>query len=71
MPVLPFRRSRGPGAPDLDGACLLQGFSIEVMPRTAAKIDDFRAILPEGSRIYVAHIEIGRASSRERVYCEV
>ncbi|RMF36156.1 MAG: methylenetetrahydrofolate reductase [Alphaproteobacteria bacterium] len=38
-------------------AALLQGFSIEVMPRTAAKIDDFRAILPAGTRIYVAHID--------------
>ena len=35
----------------------LNGFSIEVMPRTAAAIDDFRAILPTGTRIYVAHIE--------------
>jgi methylenetetrahydrofolate reductase (NADPH) len=35
----------------------IDGFSIEVMPRTAEKIDDFRAILPEGTRIYVAHIE--------------
>lgn len=35
----------------------LDGFSIEVMPRTAAKIDDFRAILPIGTRVYIAHIE--------------
>jgi methylenetetrahydrofolate reductase (NADPH) len=35
----------------------IDGFSIEVMPRTAEKIDDFRAILPEGTRVYVAHIE--------------
>ena len=35
----------------------LRGYSIEVMPRTAAKIDDFRALLPEGTRVYVAHIE--------------
>ncbi len=35
----------------------LDGFSVEVMPRTAEKIDDFRAILPEGTRVYVAHIE--------------
>ena len=31
-------------------AALLQDFSIEVMPRTAAKIEDFRAILPAGTR---------------------
>ncbi|RME18364.1 MAG: methylenetetrahydrofolate reductase, partial [Alphaproteobacteria bacterium] len=35
----------------------LQGVSIEVMPRTAAKVDDFRSILPRGSRVYVAHID--------------
>jgi len=35
----------------------IDGFSIEVMPRTAEKIDDFRTILPEGTRVYVAHIE--------------
>ncbi|MEM6307976.1 MAG: methylenetetrahydrofolate reductase, partial [Pseudomonadota bacterium] len=35
----------------------LQGYSIEVMPRTAEKIDDFRAYLPTGTRVYIAHIE--------------
>ncbi len=35
----------------------LDGFSIEVMPRTAAKIPDFRAILPVGTRVYIAHID--------------
>lgn len=35
----------------------LQGYSIEVMPRTAAKIDDFRDLLPKGTRVYVAHID--------------
>ncbi|MEO9777998.1 MAG: methylenetetrahydrofolate reductase [Sedimentitalea sp.] len=35
----------------------LEGYSIEVMPRTAAKIDNFRALLPSGTRVYVAHIE--------------
>lgn len=35
----------------------LQDFSIEVMPRTAEKVEDFRALLPEGSRVYIAHIE--------------
>ena len=32
-------------------------FSIEVMPRTAKKIDDFRRILPKKTTIYVAHLE--------------
>ncbi len=38
-------------------AAFLQGFSVEVMPRTAAKIDDFRALFPAGTRIYIAHID--------------
>jgi methylenetetrahydrofolate reductase (NADPH) len=32
-------------------------FSIEVMPTTAEQIDDFRVILPEGTHIYIAHLE--------------
>ena len=39
---------------DLSG--LLANASIEVTPRTAAKIADFRAILPLGTRVYIAHI---------------
>jgi len=35
----------------------LDGFSMEVMPRTAEKVEDFRALLPAGTRVYVAHIE--------------
>ncbi len=35
----------------------LDGFSIEVMPRTIEKIEDFQSILPKYSRVYVAHIE--------------
>lgn len=37
-------------------ASVLTDCSIEVMPRTAAKIGDFRQILPQGTRVYVAHI---------------
>ena len=36
---------------------MTQHFSIEVMPRTAEKIDDFETILPRGTYIYVAHLE--------------
>lgn len=36
---------------------LIDGYSIEVMPRTAAKIDDFRTLLPKGTRVYIAHID--------------
>ncbi len=35
----------------------LQDYSIEVMPRTAEKVEDFRALLPEGTRVYIAHID--------------
>ena len=35
----------------------LQGYSIEVMPRTAEKIEDFRDLLPESTRVYIAHID--------------
>ncbi|MEX0282786.1 MAG: methylenetetrahydrofolate reductase [Arenibacterium sp.] len=41
--------------PDIEA--FLKGYSIEVMPRTAAKVEDFRALLPEGTRVYIAHIE--------------
>ena len=32
-------------------------YSIEVMPRTAVKIENFRDILPKNTRVYIAHIE--------------
>ncbi|MEP1768215.1 MAG: methylenetetrahydrofolate reductase [Sulfitobacter sp.] len=35
----------------------LQDYSIEVMPRTAQKVEDFRDQLPEGTRVYIAHID--------------
>lgn len=38
-------------------AGLLDGYSIEVMPRTAAGVEDFHALLPLGTRVYVAHID--------------
>ncbi|ETX14279.1 methylenetetrahydrofolate reductase [Roseivivax halodurans JCM 10272] len=56
MTILNFFRSK----PAREGAALasfLSGYSIEVMPRTAAKIDDFRDVLPAGTRVYIAHIE--------------
>ncbi|HCK06858.1 MAG TPA: 5,10-methylenetetrahydrofolate reductase, partial [Rhodobacter sp.] len=36
---------------------LLANYSIEVMPRTAEKVEDFRALLPQTTRVYVAHID--------------
>jgi len=35
----------------------LQHFSIEVMPRTAAKVENFQDILPSGTRVYIAHLD--------------
>lgn len=58
MALLNFRkRDVAPrtGNPDLEG--FMAGYSIEVMPRTAAKVEDFRALLPKGTRVYIAHIE--------------
>lgn len=46
-----------PQGPDAGIADFLAGYSIEVMPRTAAKIADFRPLLPQGTRVYIAHID--------------
>ncbi|EAU51231.1 hypothetical protein OM2255_03157 [alpha proteobacterium HTCC2255] len=35
----------------------LKNFSIEVMPRTASKIENFKELLPQNTRVYIAHIE--------------
>ncbi len=56
MSVLGLRRAAPALAPAAPLAPFLRGASIEVMPRTAAKVDDFAAILPAGTRVYVAHI---------------
>jgi methylenetetrahydrofolate reductase (NADPH) len=56
MALLNFRRAApAPMTPGLQG--FLSGYSIEVMPRTAEKIADFRALLPAGTRVYIAHID--------------
>ncbi len=58
MALLNFKRKTDlvkPTAPEMEA--FLQGYSIEVMPRTASKIEDFRALLPEGTRVYIAHID--------------
>ncbi|AMM86398.1 methylenetetrahydrofolate reductase [Martelella sp. AD-3] len=51
------RRSKQTATGDDVIGPFLKGFSIEVMPRTAAKADDFKALLPAGTRVYIAHIE--------------
>ena len=57
MPLIPFHRKAPPPGIASGSASLLAGPSIEVMPRTAAKIDDLRALLPADTRVYVAHID--------------
>lgn len=56
MALFPFARKPGAtGSAAMAG--FLDGFSIEVMPRTAEKIEDFRTLLPGGTRVYIAHID--------------
>ncbi len=60
MALFPFRKTAAPEAPKGQAAeieAFLKGYSIEVMPRTAEKIQDFRALLPAGTRVYIAHID--------------
>ncbi|QYX55483.1 methylenetetrahydrofolate reductase [Roseovarius sp. SCSIO 43702] len=59
MALLNFRKREKPDTPPVNGQieALLRGYSIEVMPRTAEKVEDFRALLPQGTRVYIAHIE--------------
>jgi methylenetetrahydrofolate reductase (NADPH) len=59
MSILDFP-GRGKAAaegPDTGLAKALNGFSIEVMPRTAAKVPSFSDILPAGTRVYIANID--------------
>jgi len=58
MALLSFRRE-AVSAPKVapEAEALLNNFSIEVMPRTAEKVEDFRTLLPRGTRVYIAHIE--------------
>ena len=60
MSLLNFRKKEAgtadsPVNPEVEA--FLKGYSIEVMPRTAAKVEDFRDHLPAGTRVYIAHIE--------------
>ncbi|MBT8455088.1 MAG: methylenetetrahydrofolate reductase [Rhodobacteraceae bacterium] len=58
MALLQFRRAEKPAAAgSAEIEAFLKGYSIEVMPRTAEKVEDFRALLPDGTRVYIAHID--------------
>jgi len=61
MSLFSFNRKSSGGERDETSSRSLQHFlhcySIEVIPKTAAKIERFKDILPENTRVYVAHIE--------------
>ncbi len=59
MSLLNFRKkATAPAAPvNPELEAFLKGYSIEVMPRTASKVEDFRDHLPGGTRVYIAHID--------------
>ncbi len=59
MALFNFRSktAQPPASPQGQLEAFLQGYSIEVMPRTAEKVEDFRALLPVGTRVYIAHID--------------
>ena len=56
MALLQFKR-KDKAHVSADVEAFLDGYSIEVMPRTAEKVDDFRTLLPAGTRVYIAHID--------------
>ncbi len=59
MSLLSFRKSKEVVTPTVNAQmeAFLKDYSIEVMPRTAEKVEDFRELLPAGTRVYIAHIE--------------
>ena len=57
MALLNFRKKTAPATSSPEVEAFLKGYSIEVMPRTADKVDDFRNYLADGTRVYIAHIE--------------
>ena len=59
MSLLPFFKKKAPEPIGVDAnvEALLKDYSIEVMPRTAEKVEDFKILLPKGTRVYIAHIE--------------
>lgn len=59
MALLNFRKRETVSDAPVNGnvEAFLKDYSIEVMPRTAEKVEDFRELLPRGTRVYIAHIE--------------
>ncbi len=60
MSLMPFLKKKDQGPTDAVNPVVvdfLKDYSIEVMPRTAEKIEDFQSLLPDSTRVYIAHIE--------------
>lgn len=59
MALLNFikRKQSAASTPSPAVEALLKDYSIEVMPRTAEKVESLRELLPSGTRVYIAHIE--------------
>ncbi len=58
MALFNFRRKDDAPAPASQPLeAFLKGYSIEVMPRTAEKVESLRDLLPTGTRVYIAHID--------------
>lgn len=57
MPIFSFRSGKAAVSESNAVSELLNGCSIEVMPRTAAKVPDLIPHLPKGTRVYIAHIQ--------------
>jgi methylenetetrahydrofolate reductase (NADPH) len=57
MALFNFRRETPATSVNPTVEAFLKGFSMEIMPRTAEKVESFRDILPAGTRVYIAHID--------------
>ena len=59
MALLNFRKRTTSDSTPVNGnvEAFLKDYSIEVMPRTAEKVENFQDLLPKGTRVYIAHIE--------------
>ena len=57
MALFNFKKKDEASSVNPEMESLLQDYSIEVMPRTAEKVENFRDLVPAGTRVYIAHIE--------------
>jgi len=57
MSILSFIRKKKPTSDMAPLVKFIDGYSLEVMPRTLAKVADLTDLFPKGTRVYIAHIE--------------